>query len=156
MRALGIASRRIGGLRAANLRVAAASIRTYATPVPSESQKEDPQLSDFGYPEVPTSSKGWRSARGWQDPQMRRNYEEPLHFEEELYSMWGPDVPVVPPEQALRQFTFVALGFVAFGFLCKAIVPDRPAVPRQYPFSGLEAELGGVKAQPESIEEDEE
>ena len=62
-----------------------------------------------------------------------------------MYSMWGPDVPVVPPDQALRQFVCVALGFISFGFLCKAIAPDRPAVPREYPFSGLDKELGGLK-----------
>lgn len=62
-----------------------------------------------------------------------------------MYSMWGPDTPVVPPDQALRQFTCVALGFISFGFFCKAIAPDRPAIPREYPFSGLDAELGGVK-----------
>lgn len=59
--------------------------------------------------------------------------------------MWGLDVPVVPPDQALRQFTVVALGFVAFGFLCTKIVPDRPAVAREYPFSGLVTELGGLE-----------
>ena len=57
--------------------------------------------------------------------------------------MWGPDVPVIPPDSALRQFAVVALGFVAFGFACSAFAFERPAVARQYPFSGLEAELGG-------------
>ena len=60
-----------------------------------------------------------------------------------MLSMWGPDVPVVPPDQALRQFTVAVLGFVTFGLVCKAIVPDRPAAAREYPFNGLETELGG-------------
>ena len=68
-----------------------------------------------------------------------------LHYKEELYSMWGPDVPVIPPDSALRQFTVVALGFVAFGFFCKTFALERPAVAREYPFSGLEAELGGYQ-----------
>lgn len=60
--------------------------------------------------------------------------------------MWGPDVSVVDPYKALFQFSLAALGFVGFGFLCKyALVPDRPAVPREYPFSGLVTELGGLE-----------
>jgi NADH dehydrogenase (ubiquinone) 1 beta subcomplex subunit 8 len=60
--------------------------------------------------------------------------------------MWGPDVPVVPPQTALRQFTLVALGFVSFGLFMKyALVPDIPAVRREYPYSGLVTELGGVE-----------
>jgi NADH dehydrogenase (ubiquinone) 1 beta subcomplex subunit 8 len=59
--------------------------------------------------------------------------------------MWGPDIPVVPPQTALFQFTLVTLGFIGFGFLVKgALIPDRPAIPREYPFSGLVTELGGV------------
>ena len=74
-----------------------------------------------------------------------------MHYKEEMYSMWGPDVPVIPPESALRQFTAVALGFVAFGVFCKVYALERPAVPREYPFSGLEAELGGVKVRHASL-----
>jgi NADH dehydrogenase (ubiquinone) 1 beta subcomplex subunit 8 len=60
--------------------------------------------------------------------------------------MWGPDTPFMPPQTALRQFSLVALGFVSFGIFCKyALVPDKPAVPREYPFSGLVRELGGLE-----------
>jgi hypothetical protein len=60
--------------------------------------------------------------------------------------MWGPDIPTVPPHTALYQFSLVALGFVSFGIFCKyALVPDRPATPRDYPFSGLITELGGLE-----------
>jgi hypothetical protein len=60
--------------------------------------------------------------------------------------MWGPDVPPVPPHIALYQFSLVAFGFIGFGFFCKyALVPDKPAVPREYPFSGLITELGGLE-----------
>jgi len=89
---------------------------------------------------------------------MRRNYGDTLHEKEELYSMWGPDVPVVEPSSALRQFTAVFLGFVGFGlFTNYALVADRPAVPREYPFSGLVTELGGLEenqAKPEDQSED--
>jgi NADH dehydrogenase (ubiquinone) 1 beta subcomplex subunit 8 len=69
-----------------------------------------------------------------------------MHEREEMYSMWGPDTPHVPPATALNHFAIAFSGFVAFGFLCKyVLVPDRPAVPRQYPFDGLVRELGGIE-----------
>lgn len=60
--------------------------------------------------------------------------------------MWGPDIPHVDPATALRHFTIAASGFVAFGLLCNyALVPERPAIPRQFPFDGLVKELGGLE-----------
>jgi NADH dehydrogenase (ubiquinone) 1 beta subcomplex subunit 8 len=69
-----------------------------------------------------------------------------MHEHEEMYSMWGPDIPHVDPATALRHFTIAVSGFVAFGLLCNyALIPARPAVPRQYPFDGLAKELGGMQ-----------
>jgi NADH dehydrogenase (ubiquinone) 1 beta subcomplex subunit 8 len=69
-----------------------------------------------------------------------------MHEREELYSMWGPDIPHVAPATALRQFTIALSGFVAFGLLCNyALVPERPAISRQFPFDGLVKELGGLE-----------
>lgn len=60
--------------------------------------------------------------------------------------MWGPDISVVPPRTALFQFTLAVSAFVGFGFLCKfVLIPERPTVPREYPFSGLVKELGGAE-----------
>lgn len=60
--------------------------------------------------------------------------------------MWGPDAPVVPKETALRHFTLAFLGIASFGLAVKlALVPERPAVPREYPYSGLIKELGGLE-----------
>jgi NADH dehydrogenase (ubiquinone) 1 beta subcomplex subunit 8 len=75
-----------------------------------------------------------------------------MHEHEEMYSMWGPDIPHVDPATALRHFAIAVSGFVAFGLLCNyALVPERPAVPRQYPFDGLVKELGGLEANKVSI-----
>lgn len=69
-----------------------------------------------------------------------------MHEREELYSMWGPDKSHVAPATALNHFAIAFSGFVAFGFLCSyVLIPDRPAVPRQYPFNGLVRELGGIE-----------
>jgi hypothetical protein len=69
-----------------------------------------------------------------------------MHEREEMYSMWGPDIPHVDPATALRQFSIAVSGFVAFGLLCNyALVPDRPAVLRRFLFDGLVKELGGLE-----------
>ena len=75
-----------------------------------------------------------------------------MHEYEEMYSMWGPDIPHVDPATSLRHFTIAVSGFIAFGLLCNyALVPARPAVPRQYPFDGLVKELGGMQSNKVSI-----
>ncbi|EJF64921.1 hypothetical protein DICSQDRAFT_125040 [Dichomitus squalens LYAD-421 SS1] len=104
----------------------------------------DPQLGD--YPRLPFVSKQQRPARGWEDFQFRRNFGEPLHEQEEVLSVWGPDVPVVPGPTALRWFSIAALGFVSFGVLVNYVHPEIPAVRREYPFSGLVSELGSLEA----------
>lgn len=58
--------------------------------------------------------------------------------------MWGPDPPPLPPHEALKQFLLAAVGFIGVGILIKEkLVPEMPAVRRQYPHDGLVAELGG-------------
>jgi len=60
--------------------------------------------------------------------------------------MWTPDAPPpVEPSKALLQFTIAALGITTFGFFVFHNVPERPSVPREYPYSGLVKELGGVE-----------
>ena len=60
--------------------------------------------------------------------------------------MWGPDVPVTPPDIALRHFMIAAVSFVTFGFTVKyALTPDAPVIKREYPYNGLIKELGGLE-----------
>ncbi|KAJ7455355.1 hypothetical protein B0H11DRAFT_2067762 [Mycena galericulata] len=129
--------------------------RHYATPT----KEPNPQLN--GYPELPDVSSQYRSPLGWQDQLLRRNFGDTvrliprlLFYSHQVNSMWGPDIPgTVPPQQALRQFLLAAGCFVAAGlFIRTFLVPERPAIPREYPFRGLEAELGGAKANPEAEE----
>ncbi|KAI0065312.1 Ndufb8, NADH dehydrogenase 19kDa subunit [Artomyces pyxidatus] len=133
-------------------------VRTYVTPVPYQKKELDPQLN--GYPQLPDISRQTLPAKGWWDWQMRRNMGDIMHEREEMFSMWGPDVPHVQPSVALKQFSLAFAGFVAFGFFCNyALVPERPSVPRQYPYDGLVVELGGLeenKSNVESLEDDEE
>ncbi|THH12299.1 hypothetical protein EW146_g7747 [Bondarzewia mesenterica] len=133
------------------------SLRCYAVPATLVKREADPQLN--GYPQLPNVSRQTLPPKGWWDIQMRRNMGDTMHEEEELYSMWGPDAPNIPPSTALYHFSIAVLGFVGFGFLCKyALVPERPAIPREYPFDGLVKELGGLEAnkqRTESLEDEE-
>ncbi|KAF7424194.1 hypothetical protein PC9H_009498 [Pleurotus ostreatus] len=152
--------RRVAGARAAASRplvqCAQPSLlgrRAYATPPKEET---DPQL--LGYPQLPFTSSQYLPAKGWQDSLMRRNYGDTLHDKDEILSMWGPDIPPIEPSRALFQFTLVALGFVTFGLIAKYNVPEMPSIRREYPFSGLVTELGGLednKARIEAIDDEE-
>ncbi|KAJ7067031.1 hypothetical protein C8F01DRAFT_1247437 [Mycena amicta] len=126
--------------------------RAYARPV-----EPNPQYN--AYPELPedgSASHQYRNPRGWQDPLLRRNFNDTVHHHEEVNSMWGPDIPVVPPNRALRQFLIAAGGFVTAAlFMRFFLVPERPAIPREYPYNGLETELGGHQANPEAESSDE-
>ena len=74
------------------------------------------------------------------------------HENEDILGMWGPDAAPLPPNVALRWFSIAVAGFVSFGFLAKyALVADRPAIPREYPFSGLVTELGGLEENQASV-----
>lgn len=70
------AARRLG-IRAALRpgRTISPSLRTYATPVPVENAND---MAPEDYPDVPFVSKHRRPAKGWTDPQMRRNFGEPV------------------------------------------------------------------------------
>ncbi|KAG9314985.1 Ndufb8, NADH dehydrogenase 19kDa subunit [Chiua virens] len=120
-------------------------------------QEKDPQLGD--YPQLPWQSSQTLPPRGWWDQPMRRNFGDPVPEHEEVLSMWGPDISVVHPRTALFQFTLAASAFVGFGFLCSyMLVPERSTVPREYPFSGLVKELGGLednKAREETVDDEE-
>jgi NADH dehydrogenase (ubiquinone) 1 beta subcomplex subunit 8 len=62
--------------------------------------------------------------------------------------MWGPDIPPagLTPESALRQLLGALAGFAALGLFIKYYgIPERPAVPREFPYDGLVKELGGVE-----------
>ncbi|KAF8513177.1 Ndufb8, NADH dehydrogenase 19kDa subunit, partial [Hysterangium stoloniferum] len=118
--------------------------RHYATPVEYKREEKDHQLGD--YPQLPYISTQLRPAKGWWDLQMRRNYGEAIHEEDDALNMWTPDAPpAVEPSVALRQFTLATLAFIGFGYVVYKNVPERPAIPREYPFNGLVKELGGLE-----------
>lgn len=59
--------------------------------------------------------------------------------------MFGPDAPSMAPSKALFQFSLAALAFGGIMFAANALTPESPVIPREYPYSGLVAELGGLE-----------
>lgn len=141
--------------------------RAYAT-AQSRTLEEESTMAeaDLESPQLPNISRQYLPPKGWHDDLMRRNVGDPvrfsvngthlsftdssipqLHEQEELYSMWGPDIPPnsISPYTALWHFVIAATGIVGVGFLIKALGPDPPAVRRQYPYDGLVKELGGLQ-----------
>ncbi|KIY67261.1 hypothetical protein CYLTODRAFT_444123 [Cylindrobasidium torrendii FP15055 ss-10] len=131
---------------AAPLRALPAAQRLSSTasePIPTE------------YPKVPDTNRQHLPPRGWDDMFNRRNFNDPIHEQEELYSMWGPDIPPIAPHIALRRFGYAVLSFISVGTFIKfALVPDAPATRRDYPYGGLVTELGGVDELKARVEED--
>jgi len=101
----------------------------------------DPQLN--GYPQLPYAFAGNRPALGWWDIQDRRNFGEPLHEQDDVLGMWGPDPTPVSGLNALGQISVMLSVLGAFCYVVSRLAPERPCTPRSYPFGGLEKELGG-------------
>ncbi|CAE6449221.1 unnamed protein product [Rhizoctonia solani] len=129
-------------------------VRAYATPVEFKQPKNDPQLGD--YPQIPPVSLQRRPAKGWWNQQERRNFGETLPEQYEILSLWAPDVFNISRGNALKQFSIAVVVFLSFTVAVKASVPERPAVPRNYPYDGLVAELGGLDANKAAVYEPEE
>lgn len=68
-----------------------------------------------------------------------------VHEKEEIYSMWGPDPPKMPPSTALFQFGVAATVFGSIMLAAYALTPEVPVVRREYPYDGLVKELGGLE-----------
>ncbi|KAG6856889.1 hypothetical protein H0H87_012469 [Tephrocybe sp. NHM501043] len=153
-----LALRRVRAVSSSVGRIAA--LRSVCPPpsrAASTSTKEevDPQLN--GYPQLPFVSRQHLTPYGWQDPLMRRNFGDPLHEQEEVLGMWGPDIPPVAPSTAAGHFFIAVTAFVSFGFLVRyGLLQDPPGIRREYPYGGLATELGGPeenKARAEPVDE---
>lgn len=77
--------------------------------------------------------------------QMRRNKNEPLSFDDDLYDMWSPDYYQFVPDKTALKHNGVFFGFIFS--LCAAVAyfelaPEKPAMPRSFPSNGLAKSLG--------------
>lgn len=78
-------------------------------------------------------------------PQLRRNFNEPLHSDEDLYDIWSPDYmqPVSDATALKHNAIFFSLFFgVAAAVAFFELNPEKPAMPRSFPYNGLAEFLG--------------
>jgi NADH dehydrogenase (ubiquinone) 1 beta subcomplex subunit 8 len=62
-----------------------------------------------------------------------------------VLDMFSADLPKVKPQRAMGQLAVVALMLATLGVVLYKVTPESPVVPREYPFSGLVKELGGLE-----------
>ncbi|KAK7050895.1 hypothetical protein VNI00_005007 [Paramarasmius palmivorus] len=132
---------------------AVAARRLQSTAPPKDIPIDPEPLTE--YPDVPPVNRQYLPPLGWQDVQLRRNFGDPLHEQDELYSMWSPDVPPVDPSVALRHFALAALTFTGVFFFIKNYgTPEPHFVRRTYPYGGLVKELGGLEENKARVDEE--
>ncbi|GAA5856297.1 hypothetical protein JCM9279_006412 [Rhodotorula babjevae] len=143
----------------------AAALRTYATaaatpdvsppPIPANKAPlydpdREPALAQIGYPELSRDSRQLRSPKGWWDNQERIQFGEPLPENDDIQSMWAPDVHKVKPASALAQLVAMFGAVALFALGVYEVRASAPMLPRAYPYDGLSKELGGSPARTEA------
>lgn len=108
------------------------------------SDPQHPEIAD--YPNVaPRLAQDRDPYQKYDDPQNRRNFDEPLNINDDLYDMWSPDYfQFVSDKTALKHnaiFFSLVFGFGALIYYFE-LNPAKPAMPRSFPFGGLAKELG--------------
>ncbi|GAA5861229.1 hypothetical protein JCM8547_008526 [Rhodosporidiobolus lusitaniae] len=148
--------------------------RTYVTAAPTSAPPpiplvksavydadEEPALHDMHYPKLSRDSRQLRPAfvsggKRWDDMQERRNFGEPVPENEDIQSMWAPDVHKVKPASALSQLLFM-FGVVGVFALGVDQIRARPhALPRGYPNNGLVREMSGTDDEQYAVRKQEE
>ncbi|KAK9326019.1 hypothetical protein V1517DRAFT_312450 [Lipomyces orientalis] len=111
----------------------------YAT----KSAEEDDRLVG-NYPEYPYVSNQSRDPyEKYDDQQLRRNYNDPLHEDDDVLNMWSPDIhDFVSDGQAFRSILYFFATVGIGSYICTYFMPEKPAASRVYP-NGLFNELGG-------------
>ncbi|KAK9431976.1 hypothetical protein V1505DRAFT_307603 [Lipomyces doorenjongii] len=96
------------------------------------------------YPDYPYVSNQSRDPyEKYDDQQLRRNYNDPLHEDDEVLNMWSPDIhDFVSDGQAFKSILYFFATVGVGSYICTYFMPDKPAAPRVYP-NGLFKELGG-------------
>ncbi|KAK4704338.1 NADH dehydrogenase (ubiquinone) 1 beta subcomplex subunit 8, partial [Phenoliferia sp. Uapishka_3] len=135
-------------LSSLSVRVAYASTAASPPPLPSSAAtydpEEDPQLAAMGYPKLSTASRQTRGPYGWWDMQERVQFGEPVPENDDIQSMWAPDVHKIKPFSAFSQLILALSGVATFAGVVYFIQAPPPALPRAYPYEGLVKELSGT------------
>jgi len=126
-----------------------------------QSQQAGPQVdmnpADIvpeSYPDVPRELYYNRDPYApWDDKQNRRNFNEPLHEDEDILNLWSPEYyQYVDDKTAVKWVSYFFLTIAGFsGFCYMFLYPKRVAVPRNYPHDGLSRALGAKNAEEAEI-----
>lgn len=106
-----------------------------------------PEMGDYPNP-APVYAFDRDPYAKYDDQQNRRNFNDPINFDVDLYDMWSPDrYDSVSISTALKHN---AIFFGLFIGITSAVAyfqlnPEKPAMPRSYPYGGLAKELGSGK-----------
>jgi len=101
----------------------------------------------FGdYPALPDRSQSERDPHyQWDDPELRRNWGEPMHWDFDIYIRNRVDTS--PAAMDWKTMTMTLGGFVGIMllfFVAGEVFPAyQPVAPKQYPFNNLHLERGG-------------
>ncbi|PVV01857.1 hypothetical protein BB560_003711 [Smittium megazygosporum] len=102
----------------------------------------DPQIGE--YPNLPYIMNEERTPYGWWDRQMRRNFGETVHENDEILNMHANSVYEHPPWSTILKQWIAFLGIIGGGiYLMSFTIIERPAIPRHYPYEGLKVETAG-------------
>lgn len=103
-----------------------------------------PELAD--YPNVkPELAQNKDPYAKYDFPQLRRNYGDKLNINDDMYDMWSPDYfQFVSDKTALKHnaIFFSTILALAAGIYFFELNPEKPAMPRSFPYNGLAKDLG--------------
>lgn len=88
----------------------------------------------------------------YDDQQNRVNFGEEIHPYHDYMDMWSPDhIQPVSDSTAFKHFGifFGALSLFGYSIYALDIWPEKPAMPRSYPYGGLFRDLGGKEGEEE-------
>lgn len=107
----------------------------------------DPQRPQMGnYPNVQAKLAQDKDPYvKYDDPQNRRNKNDPLNFDHDLYDIWSPDSWNHVSDKTALKHNAIFFGsiFAFFAFIAYfQLNPEKPAMIRSYPYNGLAKALG--------------
>ncbi|RPB20817.1 hypothetical protein L211DRAFT_870387 [Terfezia boudieri ATCC MYA-4762] len=107
----------------------------------------DPEMTG-GYVNPPAEKRQFRDPYGeYWNKQDRRNYGETVNEDEDILGRFSPEAYTwTTPGKGLMQNGLFVLTVLGLCGVVYSTYPDKPAVPRTFPYDGLREALGGEKA----------
>ncbi|CAN3362525.1 hypothetical protein DICA3_F08130 [Diutina catenulata] len=112
------------------------------------SDPNQPSYGDYPYVAEPELAQNKDPYKTYDDQQNRRNLNDPVNINDDLYDMWSPDYFQPVSDKTALKHNGIFFGLV-FGFGAMIayfqLNPEKPAMPRSFPNNGLAASLGAGK-----------